>query len=152
MKKSYIRYAIPIVSSWLFLASAYGEEGLIPPDHVTKEAEIACIGLAQKYASESRRFNPDDMKKFVMEQTNDCRVFLSYSIFKPNTASIILDKIESDYGRFTPDVSEEEAKFRDYFHKNIMSGAQKAAKDKAFRDEMVTLGGFAIASPSHRNF
>lgn len=150
--KKHICHAISIAAYWFLLTSAHGEDGLIPPDTVTKEAELACIGLSQKYSSESRRFNPDDMKEFIMEQASDCRIFLSYSIFNPKTAGVVLDKIESDYGRFTPDVSDEEAKFREYFHKNIMAGAKKAAKDKDFRDEMVTLGGFAIASPSHRNF
>lgn len=149
---TYFRYAIPLLMFGTLLSNAYGSENLIPPDDLVKEAGIACIGIAQKYSSESRRFNPDDMKEFILEQTNDCMTFLSYSIFKPNTSSVILEKIESDYGRFTPEVSDEEIKFRDDFHKKIISGARKAAIDKKFRDEMVTLGGFAISSPSHRNF
>ncbi|MBJ9257304.1 hypothetical protein I5495_08160 [Citrobacter amalonaticus] len=152
MNKACIRYVIPVMASLVFLTSVHGEDILTPPDTVTKESEMVCIGLAQKYSSESRRFNPEDMKEFIIEQANDCRVLLSYLIFKPKAAPVILDKIESDYGRFTPDVSEEEVKFRDYFHKNIITGAQKAANDKDFRDEMVTLGGLAVASPSHRNF
>ncbi|ECZ9313149.1 hypothetical protein A3T98_12795 [Salmonella enterica subsp. enterica serovar Newport] len=149
---THLRYVIPLLVFGVFLSNTYGSESLMPPDDVAKEAGIACIGLAQKYSAESRRFNPDDMKEFIAEQTKDCMNFLSYSIFKPNTSGVILEKIESDYGRFTPDVSDEEIKFRDDFHKNIISGAQKAAVDKKFRDEMVTLGGFAISSPSHRNF
>ncbi|QLO47405.1 hypothetical protein HV216_10165 [Enterobacter cloacae] len=147
-----IRYACPLLISFAFLSNSYGAESLTPPDDLAKEAGMACIGLAQKYSGESRRFNPEEMKEFIMEQVNDCRSLLTYTMFKPDTATVVLEKIESDYGRFTPDVSEEEAKFRNYFHKNIISGAQKASKDKNFRDEMVTLGGFTVASPSHRNF
>ncbi|MCW6525284.1 hypothetical protein NFB71_02460 [Yersinia ruckeri] len=150
--KTCIRFIIPLLVSGAFLSSASGSDNLIPSDELTKEAGMACIGLAQKHSAESRRFNPDDMKEFIIEQTNDCRVLLSYSMFKPKTAGVILDKIESDYGRFSPDVSGEEIKFRNDFHKNIMLGVQKAANDKDFRDEMVTLGGFAVASPAHRNF
>ncbi|EKS7812780.1 hypothetical protein ACOGYR_001691 [Edwardsiella piscicida] len=143
---------ITLLYSWVAMSHAKASDAIIPPDSIAKEAGITCIGLAQKYSSESRRFNPEDMKEFIMSQTKDCMVFLSYSIFKPNTADIILNKIESDYGRFTPDVSTEEIKFRDYFHKNIISGAKKAARDKNFREEMLTLGGLAISSPEHRNF
>ena len=151
MKKRLL-YVIPFILFGSFLSSVHGSESLVPPDDLAKEAGMACIGLAQKYSAESRRFSPDDMKEFIMAQTKDCTLLLSYSIFTPKTAGVVLDKIESDYGRFIPDVSEEEFKFRNDFHRNIISGAQKAAKDKNFRDEMVTLGGFAVASPSHRNF
>ncbi|WP_096978837.1 hypothetical protein [Escherichia coli] len=135
----------------LLLIAHANANDLVPPDSMTKEAGMACVGLAQKYASESRRFNPEEMKAFITEQTNDCRILLVYSMFKPKTAGVVLDKIESDYGRFLPDASEE-AKFRDNFHKNIIAGAQRAARDKDFREEMVTLGGFAVSSPAHRNF
>ncbi|WP_340674026.1 hypothetical protein, partial [Enterobacter asburiae] len=59
----------------------------------------------------------------------------------------------NNYGlRAIPYASEEEIRFRDNFHKNILFGAQKAANDEKFRYEMISLGGFILASPSSRNF
>ncbi|MDU3925891.1 MAG: hypothetical protein E7H06_02245 [Enterobacter asburiae] len=151
--KMRIRFIVPLLVSGALVTNSFGASNPLPPDSLTKEAGVACLGLVQRYSAESRRYNHDDMKKFITEQADDCKTLLSYSIFSPDKASSTLEKIESSYGlRATPYASEEEIRFRDNFHKNIISGAQKAANDEKFRYEMISLGGFILASPSSRNF
>lgn len=151
--KMRIRFIVPLLVSGTLVTNSFGVGTPLPPDSLTKEAGMACLGLVQRYSAESRRYNHDDMKKFITEQADDCKALLSYTILSSDKASSILDKIESNYGlRAIPYASEEEIRFRDNFHKNILFGAQKAANDEKFRYEMISLGGFILASPSSRNF
>ncbi|WP_241178969.1 hypothetical protein, partial [Enterobacter asburiae] len=99
--KMRIRFIVPLLVSGTLVTNSFGVGTPLPPDSLTKEAGMACLGLVQRYSAESRRYNHDDMKKFITEQADDCKALLSYTILSPDKASSILDKIESNLKWFT---------------------------------------------------
>ncbi|EPL4123865.1 hypothetical protein MWS69_002680 [Citrobacter amalonaticus] len=144
MNKSFLVHCLVAVSLAIpFCTKAATQQ---PSNDIVKESAFACVGMAQKYGSDGRRFAPEGVKEFISSQVDDCVRLLSFSMVNKNTGKDIRDEIESKWATTYYDVTEDEYNFYGEFHRNIMTGSQRAAEDHGYLDEMVLFGKSAANS------
>lgn len=138
MNKSFLVHCLVAVSlSIPFCTKAATQQ---PSNDIVKESAFACVGMAQKYGSDGRRFDYENVKNFISSQVDDCVRLLSFSLVDKTTGKDILDEVENEWTTTYYDVTDEEYSFYGEFHRNLMSGAQKAAEDHDYLNEMVLFG------------
>ncbi|MDM2751422.1 hypothetical protein OGY07_19035 [Citrobacter sp. Cs237] len=138
MNKSFLVHCLVTASlSIPFCTKAATQQ---PSNDIVKESAFACVGMAHKYGSDGRRFDYENVKTFISSQVDDCVRLLSFSLVNKTTGKDILDNIESEWATTYYDVTDEEYSFYGEFHENLMSGAQKAAENHDYLNEMVLFG------------
>lgn len=146
INKSFLVHCLVAVSlSIPFCTKAATQQ---PSNDIVKESAFACVGLAQKYGSDGRRFAPEGVKAFISSQVDDCVRLLSFSMVNKNAGKDIRDDIERKWATTYYDVTDDEYSFYGEFHRNIMTEAQKAAEDHDYLNEMVLFG--KSAAKGHR--
>lgn len=111
-----------------------------PSNDIVKESAFACVGMAQKYGVDGRRFDYENVKAFMSSQVDDCVRLLSFSIVNKSTGKDIRDDIENEWATTYYDVADDEYSFYREFHMKLMTAAQKAAEDHDYLKEMVLFG------------
>lgn len=142
---------IPLLILSIIASPACYSSAKYPPNNLVSESSLACIGMAQTYGSESRRFDHDAVISFMSSQVDDCVQALSWLRFDSEAGKEIISKINSDWNRTDVGSSDDESRFYVEFHNKIMSGASRAASDDNFLKEMVSLGQFYSSSKNHSN-
>lgn len=112
----------------------------LPPDALVSDSAFACLGMADRYSEDGRRFDFDQTKAFISGQIDDCVSLLSWSRHSPSKAREIKEKIESEWNRTHFEVSEEQYNFYSTFHQQIMNGITEAVSNPQYLKEMTNSG------------
>lgn len=135
--KSILLSAVLVLSA--ILNPAYSADSH-PSDKLVLYSAYACVGLADKYGQEGRRFDYEQTKTFISDEVDNCVQVLSWSQFNPTTGRAMRDKFDSDWNRTGMNIGDDQYLFYSNFHRNMMNGAIKAAINEEFREKMYELG------------
>lgn len=112
----------------------------LPPDALVSDSAFACLGMAERYSADGRRFDFAQTKAFISSQVDDCVSLLSWSRHAPNKAREVKEKMESEWNRTHFEVSEDQYNFYSTFHRQIMNGINESVSNAQFLKEMTNSG------------